>query len=67
MDGKPVSIERTNHAFRGLPVPSGEHRIEMSYQPDTFRIGLFFTLVTVAITMGGLVAGILKRREPTFK
>jgi hypothetical protein len=67
VDGIPVPIERANHAFRGLSLPAGEHRIEMEYQPDSFRVGLFFTLLTATLTMGGLVAGILKRRGPAGK
>jgi len=33
LDGKPVEVFRSDYAFRALPVPEGEHLVEMFYRP----------------------------------
>jgi hypothetical protein len=45
LDGQPVPIVRTNLAFKGLPVPSGEHLVELRLEPRTLQIGLAITLL----------------------
>jgi hypothetical protein len=47
VDGKPVRILRANHAFRGIPLESGEHEIVMTYIPLSFKIGLWVSLPTL--------------------
>ncbi|HEV2066479.1 MAG TPA: YfhO family protein, partial [Thermomicrobiales bacterium] len=46
VDGEEVDILRTNGALRGVPVPAGEHTIEMRYDPVELRIGLWTTGIT---------------------
>jgi hypothetical protein len=45
VDGKLVPIYRGDYLFRAVPVPAGEHTVEMVYQPATFMAGLAVTLV----------------------
>ncbi len=40
VDGTPVPILPTNVLFRGVQVPPGEHRVEFTYRPRTWRLGL---------------------------
>jgi len=48
VDGEPVSIRRADEAFRGVPVPPGTHTVEFRYEPASFRVGLFLSLLTLA-------------------
>jgi hypothetical protein len=40
IDGAKADIYRTDHTLRGIRVPPGDHRIELSYLPASFRTGL---------------------------
>jgi hypothetical protein len=37
LDGRPAELQITNHAFRGMTVPAGTHRIEWRYEPGLWR------------------------------
>jgi hypothetical protein len=38
--GRPVPVLRVNHAFRGVVLPAGEHRLEFRYEPASFALGV---------------------------
>lgn len=44
IDGQPTDIERADVMFRAVKVPVGQHRVEMRYEPQSFRIGLWVTI-----------------------
>ena len=52
VDGEPVSIRRADEAFRGVPVPPGTHTVEFRYEPASFRVGLFLSLLALAALTG---------------
>ncbi len=39
----------TDGNFLGIEVPAGEHRVELFYDPITFRIGLFISIISFGI------------------
>jgi len=43
VDGERVEILRTNHALQGVPLPAGEHVVELKYEPRSLTIGLRVT------------------------
>jgi hypothetical protein len=45
VDGEPAPLLRANLNFRAVPVPAGEHEIEMRYRPASLRWGLALALV----------------------
>lgn len=52
LDGKPVATYRTNYAFRGVWIPSGQHTLEFQYRPLSLTIGAVITIVTtIAIVL----------------
>ncbi|MCL4535317.1 MAG: YfhO family protein [Bacteroidetes bacterium] len=68
LDGRPVDIYRADLAFRAVELPAGTHRLVMSYDPLSFRLGLLATglslgafLVLLITTAPGLGRG--SRRE----
>ena len=51
-EGKPKSVEKVNDAFRGVVLEDGESSAVFKYEPLSFRLGLFFTLLICALWMG---------------
>lgn len=54
-DGVEVPIYRANYVARALDLPPGEHRIELVYDPLSFKLGAalsVLTLVAAALALG---------------
>ena len=43
VDGEKTEVLRTNHAFRGIALPAGEHQVIFRYEPRSLEIGLWTT------------------------
>jgi len=55
VDGVPVEIMRADVLFRGVQVPAGQHRVEFTYAPTSFLVGVgmsVITLVGCVLTVG---------------
>jgi hypothetical protein len=48
VDGVRAPILATNHLFRGVPAPAGEHVVRFEYRPRSLRIGVALTLLTAS-------------------
>lgn len=57
VDGAEVRLLRTNHAFSGIEVPAGEHRVVLAFRPRLFYLGLALSAAAAAICVGGIVLG----------
>lgn len=53
VDGEEVPIHAADHAVRGVAVPAGEHVVELSYEPDGWRV---LPWVAAATAVGLLLA-----------
>jgi hypothetical protein len=62
VDGRPSEIQRVRDAFRGVRVPAGEHLVELRYEPASFRVGLFLSLLAAALLAGSASAVFLASR-----
>ena len=61
VDGKPKPIFRADGLWMAVLLPeTGAHQIFFRYEPASFRLGLFLTLLTLAALATGLL---FKRRE----
>lgn len=56
VDGRPAPIYITDHLLRSVPVPAGEHTIELRYESWTLRIGIVISLVTSAVLVAVVLA-----------
>jgi len=63
VDGRPVRIDRVDYLLRGVPVGPGTHRVELSYDPASFRIGWLVSLAALLIVAGMIVVGVRHRRR----
>jgi hypothetical protein len=46
IDGRRVETRFANHAFLGVPVPHGRHRVELVFLPRSFVIGAWISALT---------------------
>lgn len=53
VDGDEAPILTVDHLLRAVPIPAGEHVVEMRYESPTLRIGTALSLVSY----GGVLAG----------
>lgn len=65
VDGNPAPIYRVNYGFRGIPVPEGSRTLELKYEPASFLVGLFLSLLGVAVTAGVTAAIYFRARAST--
>lgn len=56
VDGAAQTTRRANHAFRAVPVPTGQHRVVLTYAPWTSRLGRWLTLAgsTLVVALGAI-------------
>jgi hypothetical protein len=57
-EGQRFRLAFANHAFLGLELPAGHHRVELSYRPTSFVVGRFLSITTLL----GLLATVLSKR-----
>ncbi|MGE5352131.1 MAG: YfhO family protein, partial [Acidobacteriota bacterium] len=64
IDGKETRIYRTNHAFRGIVVPEGTHKVEFIFAPVSFKVSQIISLSLSSLVILGIILGLIlnKRR-----
>lgn len=60
VDDRPVVVEKTNLAFRGVRVPPGTHRIVYRYRPRALWIG--FAIAATSVVAVAAFAAVRRRR-----
>ena len=65
VDGRPAELLRVDHAFRGVRVPAGDHRVVFTYQDRALQIGLALSCLT-ALSLAGLWRW-RRRRDRAFR
>jgi len=63
VDGREEEILRADYVFRAIPVGPGSHRIEVVYQPLSFKVGLVVSLLTIGVLLAGWVFSTIKKRS----
>ena len=59
IDGVKTEIFRANYLFMGVEVPSGTHKIELFYRPNSFQIGRLLSICGILVV---IVAGFISKR-----
>jgi hypothetical protein len=69
VDGNATPIYRTNHNFRGIIVPKGNHKIHFEYLPQSFVITKYVSLILSSLVVLGLFVAVglnfWKKKEET--
>ncbi len=63
VDGGPVALYVADHALRAVPVPAGEHTVELRYQSRSLRIGLAVSLIAYLTLVALAIAETRRRRK----
>jgi hypothetical protein len=62
LDGQPVSLFVADGALRAVPVPVGEHMVELRFESETLRVGMLISgAATVLLAILGLVCLVGRR------
>jgi hypothetical protein len=64
VDGKEASLLRADLIFRAVHLPAGEHTVEFTYAPASFRTGVLISAVALLVVIGLWVWGRKKARAP---
>jgi len=67
VDGRPAPMYRANYAFRGVPVPGGDHVVQFEFRPLSFLIGATISGATLLGLIGwwGVSAWLQSRKPKT--
>jgi hypothetical protein len=66
VDGNSTPVYRTDFNLRGIVVPAGSHGVEFRFESNSFRLGLWITLATLALCIvGGAVSWRRSRNSNT--
>ncbi len=55
VDGNRVEVLKADYSFRAVPVLKGKHIVEMRYESSRFYTGLWISLITIILSIAGLV------------
>jgi len=50
-NGKPIDIQKTNQALRGIQLEKGDHVIDFVYEPISYRIGKVISILSVLVLL----------------
>jgi len=62
VDGRDVPLERVDYLLRGVAVPAGSHRVELTYRPWSWTAGWIVSLLTALGLLAAVLAGRRGRR-----
>jgi len=57
VDGRPSKVLRADYDFRAVFVPSGVHMVQFTYFPDSLRVGIIISILTVIAILGTGILG----------
>ncbi len=63
IDGAPTEILRVNGVVRGVRVPAGAHRVEMRYEPQSFRLGCRISAAAAFLLLAAAIYAVVHRRR----
>ena len=65
VDGQRVPVYRTNHLFRSVFLPGGDHLVEFRYESTTLRVGLVISAIAY-LALSVLAFAVLARKVVAY-
>jgi hypothetical protein len=62
--GKEQKVLRANYFFRGVELPAGNQMVEFIYEPESFKLGLTISLLTVGLLVIVPLVGLFRGKVP---
>jgi len=62
VDGMETPVLRADHTLRAMAVPGGTHRVEMWFDAPLVRIGLWISLLSLALVLAAAAVDLARRR-----
>ncbi len=62
VDGREAPLYRANSLFRAVPLPPGDHEIELRYEPAAVAVGRVVSGWATAVALGSLLVALLMPR-----
>jgi hypothetical protein len=63
VDGRDVPVERVDYLIRGVRVPAGAHRVELRFDPASWRAGWITSLCALAVVLAAAGVGWRRARR----
>lgn len=63
LDGKETEIHQADYVFRAVYVPQGRHNLTVRYEPESYKKGLYISMVSLLLVAGFLVYHGVKGRR----
>ena len=63
VDGTNADILQADGTLTGVPFPAGTHEMRLVFQPASFRIGLFISIIATTILLALLATGLRTERQ----
>ena len=67
VDGRSVPLYVADHVLRAVPVPAGEHTVELRYESWSLRVGMAVSLISYLALIALALAGARRRRKSADK
>jgi Bacterial membrane protein YfhO len=65
VDGRPAPVYVADHLLRAVPVPAGEHTVELRYESQTLWVGMGISLLAYATLLALAIAAAIRRPRKT--
>jgi|GEM_PF-3085299 len=63
IDGKKAPLYIANTTFRAVALNKGDHRLELKYQPTSFRNGLLVSFSSLFLVLGMIITASIRRKD----
>jgi uncharacterized membrane protein YfhO len=58
IDGQSTTVLRGDVLFRVVPIPAGEHEVDLRFEPTSVKVGLVISLLSLGVVVASLaIAG----------
>ena len=63
IDGTRAALDVADHALRAVPIPAGEHTVELRYEPRSLRVGIIISLAALIALAVALATNVVLWRR----